>query len=103
MAPVPGRLACRSLDLGDVSPSNTEKFKEALQCDVNGIQTDFDDGHCPTWRAQLRGLHNVYKAVFGLFPGIGDISQVPVLMLRPRAWNMIEHNMLVSNNMVIFF
>lgn len=100
VAPVPRRVISRSLDLGDVSPSNTDKFVEALQCDVNGIQTDFDDGHCPTWQGQLRGLHNVYKAVFGLFPGIGDISQVPVLMLRPRAWNMIEHNMLVDGKEV---
>lgn len=88
---------CRKLDLGDVSPSNTDKFVEALQCDdVNGIQTDFDDGHCPTWRGQLQGLHNVYKTVFGLFHGLKDLSKLPVLMLRPRAWNMIEHNMLVS-------
>lgn len=97
MAPVPRRIVCRKLDLGDVSPSNTEKFIEALLCDVNGIQTDFDDGHCPTWRNQLRGLHNVYKAVFNQFPDVPDISKVPVLMLRPRAWNMIEHNMIVSN------
>ncbi|KAG7166286.1 Malate synthase-like [Homarus americanus] len=100
VAPVPRRLVCRQLDLGDVSPANTDKFLEALKCDVNGIQTDFDDGHCPTWRAQLCGLHNVYKAVFGLFPGLGDISQVPVLMLRPRAWNMIEHNMMVDGKEV---
>ncbi|KAK8725886.1 hypothetical protein OTU49_010538 [Cherax quadricarinatus] len=98
--PVPERLTCRKLDLGDVSPANTDKFIEALQCDVNGIQTDFDDGHCPTWRAQLRGLNNVCKAVFGLIPGVGDISQVPVLMLRPRAWNMIEHNLLVDGKEV---
>lgn len=100
VAPVPKRLVCRKLDLGDVSPANTDKFIEALQCDVNGIQTDFDDGHCPTWCAQLGGLHNVYKAVFGLFPGVGDIGKLPILMLRPRAWNMIEHNILVDGKEV---
>ncbi|XP_063586705.1 malate synthase-like [Penaeus indicus] len=100
VAPVPRRILCRKLDLGDVSPSNTEKFVEALQCDVNGIQTDFDDGHCPTWRNQLRGLHNVYKAVFNQFPDVPDISKAPVLMLRPRAWNMIEHNMIVDGKEV---
>lgn len=94
--PAPRRLIDRRLDLGDVSPANTEHFVAALKCKVNGIQTDFDDGHCPTWPAQLRGLHNVYKAVHGFFPDIGDIGSLPVLMLRPRAWNMIEHNMLVS-------
>lgn len=96
MDTAPRRLQDRRLDLGDVSPANTEHFVKALKCNVNGIQTDFDDGHCPTWAAQLRGLHNVYKVVHGLLPGLGDIGSLPVLMLRPRAWNMIEHNMLVS-------
>ncbi|KAK7075803.1 Malate synthase [Halocaridina rubra] len=94
VAPVPNRVIDRRLDLGDVSPANTEKFVEALCCPVNGIQTDFDDGHCPTWQGQLRGLYNVYRAVHGLIPNVPEISKVPVLMLRPRAWNMIEHNML---------
>lgn len=100
VAPVPERAVDRRLDLGDVSPANTDKFVEALLCPVNGIQTDFDDGHCPTWKGQLRGLHNVYRAVFGLIPGVPDITKVPVLMLRPRAWNMIEHNMLVDGKEV---
>ncbi|XP_064077203.1 malate synthase-like [Macrobrachium nipponense] len=100
VAPVPERIVDRRLDLGDVSPANTDKFVEALLCPVNGIQTDFDDGHCPTWKGQLRGLHNVYRAVFGLIPGVPDITKVPVLMLRPRAWNMIEHNMLVDGKEV---
>lgn len=26
------------------------------------------------------------------------ISQAPVLMLRPRAWNMVEHNMMVLSS-----
>lgn len=97
--PAPRRLQDRRLDLGDVSPANTEHFVKALKCRVNGIQTDFDDGHCPTWPAQLRGLHNVYKVVHGL-SGLGDIGSLPVLMLRPRAWNMIEHNMLVDGREV---
>jgi hypothetical protein len=33
------------------------------------FQTDFDDGHCPTWRNQLLGLHNIYKFVHGQMPG----------------------------------
>lgn len=27
---------------------------------------------------------------------VPHISQAPVLMLRPRAWNMVEHNMMVG-------
>ncbi|KAG0710258.1 Malate synthase, glyoxysomal [Chionoecetes opilio] len=98
--PAPRRLRDRRLDLGDVSPANTDHFLAALKCDVNGIQTDFDDGHCPTWPAQLRGLHNVYRVVHGLLPGLGDLGGLPVLMLRPRAWNMVEHNLLVDGREV---
>lgn len=38
--PVPGRLADRRLDLGDVSPSNSNHFYEALNAEVQGIQVN---------------------------------------------------------------
>ncbi|KOB71432.1 Uncharacterized protein OBRU01_10532 [Operophtera brumata] len=53
----------RHLDLGDVSASNTAHFVSALNSDVQGIQVDFDDGHCPTWRNQLMAYNNIYWAV----------------------------------------
>ncbi|KAJ9573471.1 hypothetical protein L9F63_009131 [Diploptera punctata] len=100
VAQVPERLRNRHLDLGDVSPANTEHFTSSLLADVQGIQVDFDDGHCPTWRNQIIGLHNVYRAVHNLIPGAPVIEKAPVLMLRPRAWNMVEHNMLVNGKEV---
>lgn len=60
------------------------------------MKVDFDDGHCPTWRNQIVGLYNVYRAVHGKIDGIGDVSKCPILMLRPRAWNMTEHNVFVN-------
>ncbi|XP_059821168.1 malate synthase-like [Hypanus sabinus] len=98
--PVPRRLQNRHVDLGDVSPANTECFIRALCSTVQGIQTDFDDGHCPTYFNQLQGLFNVYKAVHNQFPDIPPISKVPILMLRPRAWNMVEHNLMVNGREV---
>ncbi|XP_055499500.1 malate synthase-like [Leucoraja erinacea] len=98
--PVPQRLQNRHVDLGDVSPANTEHFITALSSTAQGIQTDFDDGHCPTYLNQIQGLFNVYKAVHSQFPDIPHISKVPILMLRPRAWNMVEHNMLVHGKEV---
>lgn len=87
----------RHLDLGDVSPSNTAHFVAALNEDVQGIQVDLDDGHCPTWRNQLVAYQNINLAVQGTLPGAPmNIAVSPILMLRPRAWNMIEHNILVS-------
>lgn len=32
------------------------------------LQVDFDDGNCPTFYNQIKGIHNVFKAVHHLFP-----------------------------------
>lgn len=91
-------------------------------------QVDFDDGNCPTYYNQIKGIHNVIKAVYNQFPSkcftsndhwyrrsykkgltvyrpasclfadVPHISKAPVLMLRPRAWNMVEHNMMVRHD-----
>ncbi|XP_073954725.1 malate synthase-like [Choristoneura fumiferana] len=102
IAPLPFRLQNRHLDLGDVSASNTAHFESALNTNVQGIQVDFDDGHCPTWRNQLLAFQNIYLAVNGKLHGAPlSISTCPVLMLRPRAWNMIEHNILIDGKEAI--
>lgn len=96
---LPARLRNRQLDLGDVSPANTVHFRDALFTDgVQGIQVDFDDGHCPTWRNTVLGLHNVWAAVHGRLAGGGpvDMRRAPLLMMRPRAFNMVEQNCMVS-------
>ena len=36
--PVPHRLQCRTVDLGDISPANTELFTKALISSACGIQ-----------------------------------------------------------------
>uniref|UniRef100_A0A4W6E218 malate synthase n=1 Tax=Lates calcarifer TaxID=8187 RepID=A0A4W6E218_LATCA len=94
--PVPLRLQRRHVDIGDLAPSDTQRFVEALQSPAQGIQVDFDDGNCPTYYNQIKGMHNVLKAVHNQFPNVPHVSQAPVLMLRPRAWNMVEHNMMVE-------
>uniref|UniRef100_H3B0Y8 malate synthase n=1 Tax=Latimeria chalumnae TaxID=7897 RepID=H3B0Y8_LATCH len=65
------------------------------------LQVDFDDGNCPTLSNQIKGIFNVYKAVRNQFPvGAPPISKAPILMLRPRAWNMVEHAMMVNGKEV---
>ncbi|XP_043271736.1 malate synthase-like [Venturia canescens] len=100
VAPVGKRLENRHLDLGDVSPSDLAHFTAALKSPVQGVQVDFDDGHCPTWKNQITGLHNVGLAVRGLLPGVPKIKEAPILMLRPRAWNMIEKNVSINGRRV---
>ncbi|XP_074530628.1 malate synthase-like [Halichoeres trimaculatus] len=94
--PVPLRLQRRYVDVGDLAPCDTQRFIKALQTSAQGLQVDFDDGNCPTFFNQIRGIHNVYKAVHNQLSDTPHISQAPVLMLRPRAWNMVEHNMMVE-------
>ena len=38
VCPIPKRLQCRHVDLGDVSPSNTQHFVAALKSTAQGIQ-----------------------------------------------------------------
>ena len=80
--------------MGDVSPADYERFSSALQADVDGVQVDFDDGHCPSWSNNIRGWSNVNKFVSGELGR--SLKSSPVLMLRPRAWNMTEHNVLLA-------
>ncbi|XP_028315224.1 malate synthase-like [Gouania willdenowi] len=94
--PVSQRLQRRHVDIGDLAPCDTERFIKALQSTAQGIQVDFDDGNCPTFYNQIKGISNVIKAVDNLIPNVPLISESPVLMLRPRAWNMVEHNMMVE-------
>ncbi|KAK2903751.1 malate synthase-like isoform X2 [Channa argus] len=94
--PVPLRLQRRHVDIGDLAPCDTQRFIKALQSPAQGIQVDFDDGNCPTYYNQIKGIHNVFKVVHNQLPNVPAISQAPVLMLRPRAWNMVEHNMMVK-------
>ena len=57
------------------------------------FKVDFDDGHCPSWRNQLLGWHNIYRVV-------EDLDSKPVLMLRPRAWNMTDQCVKVDGKKV---
>ncbi|XP_006824044.1 uncharacterized protein LOC100367444 [Saccoglossus kowalevskii] len=98
--PVPRRLINRHIDLGDVSPSNEVHLKNALKSKAQAIQVDFDDGHCPSWKNQLLGYYNIYNVVYNKYPDIAALSDIPVLMLRPRAWNMVDHAVMVNGKEV---
>lgn len=101
ISPIPRRIQNRKLDLGDISPANTVLFTDALYADVQGIQVDFDDGHCPTWRNTIMGIYNVTMALHSRLPnGPAQIEKAPILWLRPRAFNMIEHHCMVNGKEV---
>nr|XP_022908998.1 malate synthase-like [Onthophagus taurus] len=92
---IPQRLQNRKIDLGDVSPSNSTQFFTSLTQNVQGIQVDFDDGHCPNWRNQILGHYNIYSVIHS-----NNLAHYPVMMLRPRAWNILEHNVKINQKKI---
>uniref|UniRef100_A0A336LLQ2 malate synthase n=1 Tax=Culicoides sonorensis TaxID=179676 RepID=A0A336LLQ2_CULSO len=101
ISPLPECLKNRKLDLGDCSPANTFHFIDALNSNVQGIQVDFDDGFCPTWFNTILGLYNVCLATRSKLNGmLRKIENCPLLMMRPRAFNMIEHHCSINGRKV---
>ena len=54
VAPLPPRLRRRNVDVGDVSPADTQRLTAALEADVDGVQVC-----CDWWRHWSRdpGAH----------------------------------------------
>lgn len=101
--PLPTRLLDVRVCLGDVSPSNREHLCAAMASSAQAVQIDFDDGHCPAWGPHLTGLANVVHLVQGRLSHQGQRLSPqagPVMKLRPRAWNMVEHNVMVGGRPV---
>ena len=44
---------------------------------------------------QFQAYVQIYNCNLKCSPGVPNIQDAPVLMLRPRAWNMVEHNLIV--------
>ena len=76
-----------------MTPARTDRFETYMETDAQAIQVDFDDGHCPTYRNQLVGWYNIYRAARN---ELGDIRGRPVMLIRPRAWNITDHCVLVD-------
>lgn len=52
--------------------------------------------HADSVQSKLAQSHDVY--VIRITTDVPHISRAPVLMMRPRAWNMVEHNMMVQTS-----
>lgn len=107
------------MDIGDVSPANREFLLRSLNSGAQvrkiitythelvplpvlttspsscqGVQVDFDDGHCPTWTNTLLGHFNIIEATRGSLAvpakGLALARDPALLLVRPRAWNMDE-------------
>ncbi|KAI9996843.1 hypothetical protein PInf_000105 [Phytophthora infestans] len=100
--PQPAALRDRRVDIGDVSPANRDFLLRALNSGAQGVQVDFDDGHCPTWSNTIQGHFNLLQAARGLLEVSGEttVANPVLLIVRPRAWNMDEPHMVVNGRVV---
>ncbi|KAG6960157.1 hypothetical protein JG687_00008396 [Phytophthora cactorum] len=100
--PQPDALMDRRVDIGDVSPAKRELLLCALNSGAQGVQVDFDDGHCPTWSNTIQSHFNVLQAARGLLEVSGEtiVANPALLVIRPRAWNMDEPHMVVNGRVV---
>uniref|UniRef100_A0A672GEJ3 malate synthase n=1 Tax=Salarias fasciatus TaxID=181472 RepID=A0A672GEJ3_SALFA len=87
--PVPPRLRRRHVDVDDLAPCDTQRFIKGLQSPAQGLQVHHVG-------IRIKGIHNVVQVVHNRIPNVPCVSRAPVLMLCPRAWNMVEHNMPVE-------
>uniref|UniRef100_A0A672GEL0 malate synthase n=1 Tax=Salarias fasciatus TaxID=181472 RepID=A0A672GEL0_SALFA len=90
--PVPPRLRRRHVDVDDLAPCDTQRFIKGLQSPAQGLQVH----HVGIRASVIKGIHNVVQVVHNRIPNVPCVSRAPVLMLCPRAWNMVEHNMPVE-------
>ncbi|CAI5733802.1 unnamed protein product [Hyaloperonospora brassicae] len=95
-------LRDRRVDIGDVSPASRDLLVSALTSGAQGVQVDFDDGHCPTWNNTIEGHFNVRQAAWGVLEvsGAKIAEHSALLIVRPRAWNMDEPHMVVNGHVV---
>ncbi|CAI5711814.1 unnamed protein product [Peronospora farinosa] len=95
-------LMDRRVDIGDVSPVNKKFLLYALNSGAQGVQVDFDDGHCPTWNNTIQGHYNVLQATRDLLEVSGErlVENPALLIIRPRTWNMDELHMVVNGHVV---
>lgn len=96
VSPVPRRLQCRHVDLGDVSPSNTSHFVAAMKSSAQGIQVrkytvtiiNIGKNHrryatkCK-WTSQLNIIIQVPVNI--------SLSNTQVVMLVLKVWNRYQN------------
>ncbi|OQS05801.1 malate synthase [Thraustotheca clavata] len=96
--PLPDILRDRRVDIGDTSPAREVELVTALNSGAQGVQVDMDDGHCPSWRNVIEGHWNLMQAVRGNLKGLK--SSPALLLVRPRAWNMDEENVMINGHVM---
>ncbi|QPG74831.1 hypothetical protein FOA43_002167 [Brettanomyces nanus] len=103
--PVHPKLQCRKVEI--TGPPDAKMIVNAFNTDVQTYMTDFEDSCSPTWHNMIYGQVNLYDAIRDKIdftnPQTGkrykikrDGRRVPVMIVRPRGWHMVDRHILVD-------
>lgn len=105
---IPGRgLADRRTEI--TGPPERKMVVNALNTPVKTYMSDFEDSSAPTWLNVIDGQVNLYDAVRNRVDFVHKETgkayrvdrtpgrHVPVLMVRPRGWHMVEKHISVDS------
>ncbi|CAK7899813.1 malate synthase 2 [[Candida] anglica] len=100
--PAPG-LADRRTEI--TGPPERKMIVNALNTPVKTYMADFEDSTSPTWQNVLNGQVNLYDAIrqqidfetpAKAYKVNREGRHVPVLIVRPRGWHMVDKHILVD-------
>src|SRR5258706_12830722 len=105
IAPTPADLQDRRVEI--TGPVERKMIINALNSGASTFMADFEDSSTPTWENMVRGQINLRQAVdrtIGFKNGDGKCYQLneepATLIVRPRAWHMLERHDLIDGGPV---
>ncbi len=87
-------------------PTDRKMVINALNCGASTFMTDFEDSNCPTWSNMIEGqinLHDAVRRVITMESGGKQYrlnDKTAVLIVRPRAWHLLEKHVQVDGKVV---
>jgi malate synthase len=105
IAPLPKVLERRRTEI--TGPVEAKMIINALNSGADSYMTDFEDSNSPTWKNQIQGQVNLYKAIRRELSFINEAGKeyklndkIATLQIRPRGWHLDEKHVLVDGQRV---
>ncbi|GMM31894.1 malate synthase [Martiniozyma asiatica (nom. inval.)] len=104
--PTHPKLMCRKVEI--TGPPDAKMIINAFNTDVQTYMTDFEDSCAPTWKNMIYGQVNLFDAIRDKIDFTNESTgkrykinregrRVPVMIVRPRGWHMVDHHILINN------
>ncbi|KAG7748085.1 hypothetical protein KL912_002762 [Ogataea haglerorum] len=103
--PTHPKLQCRKIEI--TGPPDAKMIVNAFNTDVFTYMTDFEDSCSPTWNNMIYGQVNLYDAIRDRIDFTNEATgkrykinregrRVPVMIVRPRGWHLVDKHILVD-------